>query len=154
MKKFSMDNIKFRLQEIDTLQFAILPEAYDSKAEKFQYSFGVNFTFPDFQKRIVCCSSIIKYKGEVSPFLVLEVAVYFEVEKNSWSSILDMETKQIKLSKPTALHMITLLIGTARGILHSETKNTVFNRLILPTINLNDLIDGDVVHSFSESEKD
>lgn len=149
-----MDNIKFRLQEIDTLQFALLPEAYDSKAEKFQYSFGINFTFPDFKKRIVCCSTLVKYNGEVSPFLVLEVAVYFEVEENSWSSLLDMESKQIKLPKPTALHMMTLLIGTARGILHSETKNTVFNRLILPTINLNDLIDGEVVHSFSESVKD
>ncbi|SDA91012.1 hypothetical protein SAMN03080617_03369 [Algoriphagus alkaliphilus] len=149
-----MENIKFRIEEIETPQFAMLPEAYDSKAEKFRYSFGVNFSFPDIGKRIVCCSALIKYNGDVSPFLVLEVAIYFSVEENSWNSLLDAKTKQITLPKPTALHMMTLVIGTARGILHSETKNTQFNRMILPTINLNDIIDGEVVHSFTKSENE
>lgn len=149
-----MENIKFKLREIETLQFALLPEAYDSRSEKFQYSIGVSFSFPDYEKKMVGCTCLIQYKGPVSPFLILEVVVYFEIEENSWNTLKEEGNNQIKLPKATALHMMTLLIGTARGILHSETKNTEFNRLILPTINLNDLIDGDVIHSFAKPENE
>lgn len=148
-----MENIKFGLREIDTLQYAILPDAYDSSAQKFQYSFGINFSFPDLEKRIICCSSLIKYEGKISSFLILEVAAYFEVEEESWNHLIDMKTNQIKIPKSTAHHMMSLTIGSARGILHSETKNTEFNRLILPTVNLNKLIDGDVIQPMPESEK-
>lgn len=147
-----MENIKFRLQKIETRQFAILPESYDSKAEKFQFSFGINFSFPDLQNRLVCCSCLIKYMGEVSPFLVLEVAIYYEVEENSWNQMLDMDHKKVRLPNSTANHMMSLLVGTARGVLHSETENTEFNRHVLPTINLSSLINGDVIHSFAEPE--
>lgn len=150
--KANMENIKFRLQKIETRQFAILPEAYDSKAEKFQFSFGINFSFPDLDNRLVCSSCLVKFKGEVSPFLVLEVAIYYEVEENSWSQMLDMENKKVQLPNSTANHMMSLLVGTTRGVLHTETENTEFNRHVLPTINLNSLIDGDVIHSFAETE--
>jgi|AntRauMFilla1563_2_1112583.scaffolds.fasta_scaffold01417_5 hypothetical protein len=148
-----MENIKFGLREIDTLQYAILPDAYDSSADKFQYSFGINFSFPDIEKKLICCSCLIKYDGKASPFLVLEVALYFEVEEESWSQLIDRETKLVKIPKGTAHHMMSLTIGSARGVLHSETKNTEFNRLILPTVNLNKLIDGDVIQTKSEAEK-
>jgi len=148
-----MENIKFRLLKIDTRQFAILQEAYDSKSEKFQFSFGINFSFPDKENRVVCNSCLIKYQGEVSPFLVLEVTVYFELEENSWNELLDIEADQVRIPKATAHHMMSLLIGTARGVLHSETKNTEFNRLVLPTVNLSELIAGDIIHSFTESSK-
>ncbi|REG78222.1 hypothetical protein [Algoriphagus antarcticus] len=144
-----MENIKFGLREIATLQFAILPDAYDSSAEKFQYSFGINFSFPDIEKRMICCSCLVKYEGKISPFLILEVAVYFEVEEESWDQLKGTKTNQIKLPKGTAHHMMSLTIGSARGILHSETKNTEFNRLILPTVNLNKLIDADVIQSIA-----
>lgn len=140
-----MENLKFRINKIDTLQFAMLPEFYDSKSENFQYSFGMNFAFPDLDNRIVACSCMVKYEGKTSPFLIIEVGLLFEVEKDSWESII--KTNQISLPKETALHMMSLTVGASRGVLHSETKNTDFNRLVLPSINLTKIIESDIVQT-------
>jgi hypothetical protein len=36
-----------------------------------------------------------------------------------------------------------LTIGTSRGILHAKTEGTEFNKFILPTINVNQLVEKD-----------
>lgn len=38
-----------------------------------------------------------------------------------------------------------LTIGTARGVLHSKTENTTFNQFLLPTLNVNELVQKDVI---------
>ena len=141
-----MEPIKFRIAKIETLQFAMLPEFYDVPNDNFDYSFDLNFAFPGLEKKLIACSCLVKYEGKSSPFLILEVGMLFEVENESWERIIGQD--QFVLPKETAYHMLSLMVGAARGILHSETKNTDFNRLILPSINLTKVIDSDIVQPF------
>jgi hypothetical protein len=141
-----MEPIKFRIVKIETLQFAMLPDFYDLTSDNFDYSFDLNFAFPSLEEKIIACSCLVKYEGNSSPFLILEVGMIFEIENESWKRI--KEKDQFILPKETAYHMMSLAVGTVRGILHSETKNTDFNRLILPSVNLTQVIDTDIVQPF------
>ena len=38
-----------------------------------------------------------------------------------------------------------LTIGTARGVLHSKTENTPYNKYLLPTLNVSDLVNNDLI---------
>jgi hypothetical protein len=143
-----MEPIKFRIAKIETLQFAMLPDFYDLSSDNFDYSFDLNFAFPGVEQKIIACSCLVKYEGKSSPFLILEVGMLFEIENDSWERIIGKN--QFILPKETAYHMMSLMVGAVRGILHSETKNTDFNRLILPSINLTKDIDRDIVQPFDK----
>jgi hypothetical protein len=40
--------------------------------------------------------------------------------------------------------LLVIAIGTARGVLHTKTENTPFNRFILPVLDATNLIKEDV----------
>ena len=41
-------------------------------------------------------------------------------------------------------HLSVITVGTARGVLHAKTENTPFNKFVLPTINVTELVKEDV----------
>lgn len=45
-------------------------------------------------------------------------------------------------------HLTTIMVGTARGILHAKTENTLFNQFLLPTIDVTELVTDDVIMTF------
>lgn len=134
-------NISFRLLNIVTEQFATfeienIPDANELKAS---IQFSIN---PD--KRIIGCKINFQFFHIQQPFIVLTVICNFEIEENSWKE--DIISKN-KATFPKHLldHLCVITAGTARGVLHAKTENTKFNKFIIPTLNVSNLVEKEVV---------
>ena len=68
----------------------------------------------------------------------------FQISPDSRSELLQETGKKIVMPNGFINHLTTLTVGTTRGILHSKTENTPFNRFFIPTINVTKQIKGDV----------
>jgi len=47
-------------------------------------------------------------------------------------------------------HLSVMTVGTARVVLHTKTEGTFFNRFLLPTINVPELVTDDIQFVFQE----
>lgn len=136
-------DIKFGLRKIFTLQFA----TFDSVAvqeNSIKLNFTVSFAIIEDQ-RIVGCNAKFEFVSNEAPFIALNVQCDFAIAPESWEDFLNKELKKITIPATFATHLAFLTVGTARGILHSKTENTAFNKYFLPTLNVSEIIKGDVV---------
>jgi hypothetical protein len=72
------------------------------------------------------------------------VSCHFKIEPKSWESLRKDGTK-MQISKELFKHLAMVTCGTARGILFAKTENTIFANIILPMLNLENLIKEDVL---------
>ena len=68
--------------------------------------------------------------------------LFFKIEDKSWGGFI--KKKEIIFPKAFVAHMAMITVGTSRGILHSKTEGTPYNELILPTLNVADMIPEDI----------
>lgn len=134
-------NISFRLRNIVTEQFATfdvenLPDAHELNSE---LQFSIN---PE--NRVVGCRMKFHFLHEKQPFVTLTVVCNFDVEKESWDTNIVLN-KKIVLPKHFLEHLCVITVGTSRGILHAKTENTFFNKFIIPTLDVSNLVEKDVV---------
>jgi hypothetical protein len=142
-----VDNIKkakpigFQLNKITTEQFAIIEEVYNSSA-KTNMGLSLNFGL-DRENKFIAAFVKVQFEQKGKAFLIVEVGNHFKINESSW---VDFEkTKEtIILPKGFAAHLVMLTIGTLRGVLHAKTENIEFNKFLLPTINVVELIKEDV----------
>lgn len=134
-------SISFRLLNIVTEQFATfeienLPDTNNLNSE---LQFSIN---PE--KRVVSCRMKFQFLHNGQPIIVLTVVCNFDVEESSWNNQI-ISNKKITLPKHFLTHLCVLTVGTARGVLHTKTENTFFNKFIIPTLNVSNLVEKDVV---------
>lgn len=134
-------SINFSLLKISTDQFALFEENHleDGKINlNTNMSFGLNVEDKAF-------SISIKFTFEMKkkPFMTTQVTCFFGIEKATWESF-KLDDKVI-FPKDFVAHMAMLTVGTSRGVLHSKTEGTLFNKYILPTLNVVEMIPEDVV---------
>jgi hypothetical protein len=142
MKK-SKDQIGFSLQKVTTEQFAILDDSY-KEGEEIQLGTNLKFGINE-EKHLIVVILSVQFLQKDKPFLKLDAACHFNISVTSWEQFLDNNKKEIVLPNGFIGHLVMLTIGTTRGILHSKTENTPFNKFLLPTINVNDIIKSDLV---------
>jgi hypothetical protein len=132
------NQVGFRLLKITTVQFAVIENAF-LESEPIQLGAGVNYAIDEKNKAIAC---IVRFQFAIneSPFLIIHVKCDFRIKDNAWMSFIDADKNEIKFPIDFVRHLAVLTVGTARGILHSKTENTKFNKYFLPTINVNELI--------------
>jgi hypothetical protein len=70
------------------------------------------------------------------------VSCHFDIGADSLNDFLSKE----KIVFPHSLmtHLTILTIGTARGVLHSKTNGSEFNKYILPTLDVTKMLTKDV----------
>ena len=141
-KKKIINTVGFKLHRIITEQFAIIKEFYDNSNEEVGLSINLQFGL-DKENHLIASSVQIQFMQNSKPFLVAQVANQFEVEEQAWKKLIKSDDKLI-IPKGFATHLIVLTIGTLRGVLHAKTENTEFNKFVLPTINVMDLVKDDV----------
>jgi hypothetical protein len=134
-------NISFRLLNIVTEQFATfqvenIPDNNDLKSD-LQYSINP-------ENRIVACKMKFQFLHENQPIVVLTIVCNFDIEETSWNNQV-ISNKKLTLPKHFLEHLCVITVGTARGVLHAKTENTFFNRFIIPTLNVSNLVEKDVV---------
>ena len=138
------NKLGFALTGLRTVSFAIIDTAYKKTGETNLIT-GLGFGL-DVDDHVVTCNARFSFeKKKNQPFLLLEVQALFEIEKNDFLSKIKQDNNSYRLVKGLAIHFAVLTIGSARGVLHAKTEGTPFNEYLLPTINVNDMIQEDII---------
>lgn len=148
--KFANNSIGFTMTKIETKQFAIFEENY-VKEEKLQMSVDLSFSV-NTEKHIIGVSSKVTFSISDKLIVLLEVLCHFKIQEESWISFL--HDYEIKFPVDFLRHISMHTIGTSRGILHSRTENTIFNCIILPPINVTQIVTEDLIISIKETTND
>lgn len=123
-------NIPYRIEKIETKQFALFPESLSSGSE---VNISTNFTFSvSSDISHIRCISTYKYEQKDALLLVLELATYFGIAPEGISQIKEAGKIDVEFLR----YMATIAVGTARGVIHSQSQGTQLNALVLPPINL------------------
>ena len=120
--------IPYRINQIRTVQFVIFPEKYDNKNDinvHTNVSFAVKNDLSD-----VRCIMEVSYAQADELLLKTQVQCNFGIAPEGINEI-------------NLRYIATIVTGTIRGIIHDKTEGTVLNGIILPPINLLELIKDD-----------
>lgn len=132
--------IPFKLVHIEEIQFSVFQENLDSNRvieENVGFGFGTHLA-----DRTIITTFQYVLKIEDKPLLKIEVACYFEVERRSFDKF--YENKKKVLPVGFARHLAMITIGTTRGILFANTKNTSLNPYFIGLLNIEEIITKDV----------
>jgi hypothetical protein len=134
--------IRFTFAKINTDEFAIVTEKYDLEIIATM-QLGLAFNFVKEETSIgVQAKCVFHQEGTV--LIVIAVTCWFKIILEDWDTIYQEDTKQVVLSRINAMHFASLTISTTRGVLHAKTETFPLNNLMIPPVNLNDLIKEDV----------
>lgn len=143
----ALSKVGFALQKITTEQFAIIENGF---ADNGNIKLKINLRFAaDDDQKVVSVFSAFTFESEQKPFIIIETGCHFNIMDETWIQMYRTEERKIHLPKGLITHLAVLTIGTTRGILHAKTENTCFNKYILPTINVTQLVKDDLVFSFN-----
>jgi hypothetical protein len=144
-------NIGFSLKKVTTEQFAIIEEGFNEKG-KIRLSTSFRFAADDKLKYIAVFASFV-FDSEQKPFLLVEASCHFSIKDAAWNEMLIIDTRTLIVPKGFLSHLAMLTVGTSRGILHAKTEGTCFNKYVLPTINITEIIKEDASFTFTETGK-
>lgn len=138
-------NIEFSIKGIKTEQFALFEENHLDKGKinlETNLSYGLNTEERDF-------ITSIKFTFEMKkkPFITIQVNCNFEIGSESFNDL--VADGKIIIPSWFIAHMAMITVGTSRGILHSKTEGTIFNKYILPTINVAQMIPEDAIFDYN-----
>lgn len=139
-------SIGFSLKKVVTEQFAIIEEGFNEKG-KIRLNTSLKFAADDVQKFVAVFASFI-FDSDTRPFLIIEASCHFSIKNDAWSEMLNTDTSTLTIAKGFLCHLAMLTVGTSRGILHAKTEGTCFNKYVLPTINVTEIVKDDATFSF------
>jgi hypothetical protein len=135
-----MTKIGFNLTKINTLQFAIIEDTFDSKLDEFNVETNLGYGLDEENNSILSLVKI-QFEQKELPFMIIEVSCEFDIDKGFWDKFENSDS--ITIPKGFMAHLAMITVGTSRGVLHGKTKNTKFNDFILPMINVAEMIKED-----------
>lgn len=130
--------VTFTLKGIATDEFATIKESYkDDGIEQIEtgYRYEIDPSGPSVGVRFY-----VVFKCNEVPFIILKVTCAFDVDKESFEALFHEESGNYIIPKGFLTHLTVLTIGTARGILHAKLEKSGFEKFMLPTLNINNLI--------------
>ena len=149
-KKETEPVIGFKLVKITTEQFAIIEESYTKEATihlRTNLEFGI-----DKEKRVIVVMPTFDFFTKDNLFMKIKTGCHFVIKDDAWSIMIDENENEIKLPIKLIRHLCVITIGTTRGILHSKTENTEYNKYFIPTINVEEMIKEDVIIAIKDHE--
>ena len=130
--------LPYRIFRIETKQFAIFPELFENGVEvNVNSSYG--FALGQDVSTVRCASRFNYIQGDKT-LLILELHVDFQIAEEGISEI----KKKGVIPVDFLRYMATIVVGTARGVIHAKTAGTVLNPIVLPPINLVETIKEDM----------
>lgn len=132
---------RFKMCGIHVKQFAMLP-ANEIK-EDVGVDFDVNFQH-SMEDHMVRCDmkQIFHYGKEI--LVLLEVACDFKIHDEDWNEQVCTKEKTV-IPKYFLECFVTHTLGTSRGILFCKTEGTPYNKLIVPPLDVNNLVKKDMI---------
>lgn len=138
--------IGFKLIRIQTKEFASFKENFisESLSLTINLSVGVN----NEEHAVALTPSLTFLSEENKPVLKISASCEFAIQPDKWKDFIT-ETSII-IPEGLLKHLLMITIGTVRGILHAKTENTDLNKILLPTINVHELINKNHVIKFED----
>lgn len=135
--------IRFDIASIVTDEFAI-PESGHSRSDEGEMK--VNFSFNSLaeEKLIIIQVKCLFYHDD-KLIIVVAVSFGYRVHPEDWGLLYNAVTNKVKLPLATALQMASMSIGAVRGILHAKTAHLAMGSIIVPSVNLKDMMREDIV---------
>lgn len=128
--------VRFRMIKIAVEQFAILADSMPDY-ETITYSIEFGFKYVAEEQRIVCIMDV-GFSGDNNKFLVLKTSCEFLVEQEDWNSF--VSESGVNIPQDFLEHIAVHTVGTSRGILFCKTEGSPFNTLILPPVNVKEIL--------------
>jgi len=136
--------IKYNFDDIRQNQFAVFPDKLEdnSKLElSAQFEVSSNLTIHSDISNLRCIVHLeLKQKKDI--ILLIEVETYFSLTKDSWDKI---EDNKYKLPADFIRHLALLSFSTVRGIVYSKTQDSESRKIILPSIDVNQIVKNDYI---------
>ncbi len=133
--------ISFSLRSIATEEFATIKNCYKEE-EKVKletgYGYGLNI-----EKHSVGVKFSVTFKCGENPFVILKILCEFGIGPETFSGF--KKEDEYVIPKNFITHLTVLTVGTARGILHAKLEKTGFEKFLLPTLNISELIKEDLI---------
>lgn len=131
--------MKFRMAGIKVPQYAFLA---DSLSEgEIGFSVGMYFRY-SVEGRRVACGVKCEFKSKEEKLLVSEVFCEFEIATDDWNNAIS--GNMVTIPKGMLEIFGTQTIGVVRGILYSKSEGGPGTGLILPPINVTELVNSDL----------
>lgn len=140
--------IRFRMTKIAVEQFAILAEAAP-EGGNISLSISLGFQGALDAGMVACIFGIEFLDAADSPLLKLSTRCEFGIHPSDWEAM--SSGSIISVSKQLQEFLATQTIGTARGIMHCKTEGSPFNNLILPPIDVTQLVEEDITFEKTEA---
>lgn len=144
------NSIGFSLKKISTEQFAIIEDGFNDKG-KIRLNTSFRFAADDKTKFLAVFASFV-FDSDQKPFLIVEASCHFSIKDLAWNDMLVVDTRTLLVPKGFLCHLVMLTVGTTRGILHAKTEGTCFNKYVLPTINVTEIIKSDASFTFVDTD--
>ena len=132
--------IRFKMFKISVEQFAMLEEPSFKEEVDINTSLGFDF---DLDERNIRIRMGFKFTQFEKMIMLLNTACEFNIHKDDWGEI----KNDCKFVYPKYLIdcLLTQVVGTARGVLHCKTEGTPYNPIIIPPINVSQMIEHDII---------
>ena len=131
--------INFRMTKITVEQFAILADTMPQSSLNLTTELELKYN-----TAACMVATVMKFtfEADTGKIMMLQVCCEFEVLKDDW----EKHTKEGKTVLPKELiaYFLVQTVGTARGILHCKTEGTPFNCIVLPPINVSNMVKEDL----------
>jgi len=115
----------------------MFPEQFDNNG-KVDINVTFNFSFSK-DYSVATCTSKYTFKQLDGLLLILELSTLFQIHEDGVSEI----KEQGKVSADFLRYMGTIAVGAARGFIAAKTEDCVLNAIVLPPINLMEIIKDD-----------
>ena len=139
----ALQTIQFGWYKILTDEFAVTEEKYDPSA-KADMKINLGFACMEAEMLLALQVKCLFYQQE-KLLLAIAVSCLFIINPEDWGKMYDSPNKTLTLPRPPALHLAGLTVGTTRGALHAKTENLPMNAVIVPPVNLNEIIKEKVI---------
>lgn len=129
--------IQFKLEDVQEIQFATLVNEWPTTEQQVNNQLQFNV---ETDKRLVHCVAQYEYKQNDITQLILTVQSTFEFQTESWSAMYNLQGDEWLLPAGLLQHLADITIGASRGILAVRTQEKGFPRVILPLVNVAQII--------------
>ncbi len=126
---------RFKMSRIAVDQFAILKEDLPDKDVVINTDLSFRYSI---ESEEVACKASFRFKHSEEVLLVLSCVCEFKIHPDDWSLFIKDGNFAIPKSLMEILAVHT--IGTSRGVLFCKTEGTKFNGLMIPPINVAEMM--------------
>lgn len=145
-----IQSIPYRISHIETVQFALFPDNFVNRQKvTVNTNCGYNVRSDLSQVRNVIS---VNYIQNEKILLVVQLACYYDIDPESFKAI----KLEGKIPVDFLRYMGSISVGTMRGVIHAKTEGTVLNPVVMPPINLEEMIKNDLLieeHPAADKEK-